>query len=296
MKTVELDGSGLSLDLIESVAKLNSKVNLKISSSAAKKLVDSNKYVDSIVNSGKTVYGINTGFGALSDNRIEKSDLKALQYNLIRSHCTGVGEPFSIKVTKAIMLIRANCLLQGFSGITPSAVDLLVEFINKDIVPVVPSKGSVGASGDLAPLAHIALSLIGEGEVFYEGKVLPTDYVLKSLHLTPVELGPKDGLALINGTAAMAALYSFAIIDAKKMVKLADIIGAMTLDGVAGTSRAFDPRIHQLKPHLGQLSVSDNMRRLLADSQILVSHTDCNKVQDPYSLRCIPQVQGRGVA
>ncbi|GAB4021566.1 MAG: histidine ammonia-lyase [Bdellovibrio sp.] len=292
MINIELDGSNLSLELLETVS--NPKINsqLRLSPDAKNKLIKSNKYVDSIVQSGKTVYGINTGFGALSDTRIDKNDLSALQYNLIRSHCTGVGDPFSISVTRAMMLIRANCLLQGFSGITPEAVYLLLDFLNKGVTPVVPSKGSVGASGDLAPLAHIALALIGEGEVFYEGKILPTDYVLNQLSLTPVKLGPKDGLALINGTAAMASLYSLAIIDAKKLVRLADIIGAMTLDGVAGTARAFDPRIHILKPHAGQVAVAENMRKLLAGSKILTSHTECQKVQDPYSLRCIPQVHG----
>jgi len=292
MKTFELTGDNLSLELIDLISSQKSAYKLTLSKQAQARLIQSNEYVSSIVKSGKTVYGINTGFGALADTRIKDEELSELQYNLIRSHCTGVGEPFSKQVTRAIMLIRANCLLQGYSGVTPHAVNLLIDFLNHDIIPVVPSKGSVGASGDLAPLSHIALSLIGEGEVNYQGKVLPTDYVLKQLDLQPAVLGPKDGLALINGTAVMAALYSVALNQSLKLIKMADIIGAMTLDGVAGTARAFDSRIHKLKPHAGQLSVANNLLRLLEESQILNSHTDCRKVQDPYSLRCMPQVHG----
>lgn len=292
MKSFELTGDNLDLELIELISSQKAPCKLTLSKQAQARLIQSNEYVASIVKSGKTVYGINTGFGALADTRINDDDLSELQYNLIRSHCTGVGEPFSKQVTRAIMLIRANCLLQGYSGVTPHCVHLLVEFLNQDIIPVVPSKGSVGASGDLAPLSHIALSLIGEGEVSYQGKILPTDYVLKELNLTPAKLGPKDGLALINGTAVMAALYSVALIQAQKLIKIADIVGAMTLDGVAGTARAFDPRIHQLKPHQGQLAVAKNLLRLLEESNIINSHSDCRKVQDPYSLRCMPQVHG----
>ena len=292
MKTFELTGDNLDLELIDLISSQKSAYKLTLSKQAQARLIQSNEYVSSIVKSGKTVYGINTGFGALADTRIKDEELSELQYNLIRSHCTGVGEPFSKQVTRAIMLIRANCLLQGYSGVTPHAVNLLIDFLNHDIIPVVPSKGSVGASGDLASLSHIALSLIGEGEVTYQGKVLPTDYVLKQLDLKPAVLGPKDGLALINGTAVMAALYSVALNQSLKLIKMADIIGAMTLDGVAGTARAFDPRIHQLKPHVGQVSVAKNLLRLLDQSQILNSHTDCRKVQDPYSLRCMPQVHG----
>lgn len=293
MRELVIDGANLGYEQIVEVA-YNSGKELKVvlSEESRKKIIASREYVHKIVERNKPVYGINTGFGALSDVHIKKEDLAKLQVNLIRSHCTGVGRPFSREVTRAIMLLRANCLASGFSGVNPDAIDLILDFLNNDVVPVVPSKGSVGASGDLAPLSHIALCLIGEGEVTYEGKNLRSDFVIDQIGKKPIVLGPKDGLALINGTAVMAALGSIGIYKAEKIMKYADVVAALTCDGVRGTLRAFDPRIQNLKPHPGQINSAANLRTLLKDSEVMNSHNECGKVQDPYSLRCVPQVHG----
>jgi histidine ammonia-lyase len=290
MNNIIIDGRSLTIKDVAAIANGNSRVEISADSLSA--LERSNQYVHKIVDSDKAVYGINTGFGALSSVHIAKEDLSELQVNLIRSHCTGVGQPFSKEVTRAIMLLRANCLCSGYSGVTPAAVELLVDFINNDIIPIVPSKGSVGASGDLAPLSHIALCLIGEGEVEFEGKTVRSHFAIDQIKRKPVELGPKDGLALINGTAVMVALGSLAINKTNNLAKLADLCAAMTCDGVKGTLKAYDPRIQNLKPHPGQIASADNLRLLLKDSAIYNDHTDCDKVQDPYSLRCVPQVHG----
>lgn len=293
MKEIIIDGHSLSVDDIYEVSfAKKDTVKVKLSDIARENILKSKEYVQNIVDKGEPVYGINTGFGALSDKFIEREDLAQLQVNLIRSHCTGVGKPFSKEVTKAIMLLRANCLASGFSGVTIDAIELLIEFINNDIIPVVPEKGSVGASGDLAPLSHIALALIGEGEVIYGGKEVRSDFAIRDIGREPVVLGPKDGLALINGTAVMAALGAIAIKQSETLVRVADICAATTLDGVRGTLRAYDHKIHGLKPHPGQMASAINVNNIIAGSEILDSHVDCGKVQDPYSLRCVPQVHG----
>ncbi len=292
MKLV-LDGKSLTIDDVYSVAHSTAETcEVSLHKEAEAALKKSNQYVDKIVKEEKITYGINTGFGALSSKYIPPEKLQELQYNLIRSHCTGVGETFSIPIVRAIMLLRANCLIQGFSGITPSIIDLLVDFINFGITPIIPKKGSVGASGDLAPLSHLALCLIGEGEVRFQNKTYPAKRAISLIKKNPITLGPKDGLALINGTTVMAALGCLSLVEANRMAVSADIIGAMTLEAVRGTIAAFDSRIHALKPLPGQVEVAKNMNMLLEGSEILTSHTDCNKVQDPYSLRCIPQVHG----
>lgn len=292
-KVYELTGTNLTLEDLAYIAKAKpGQVKLMIESNAWEKMKKSRQIILDIVKKGKPIYGINTGFGALASKQIAVEDLEQLQYNLIRSHCTGVGRPFSREVTRAIMLSRANCLIQGFSGVTPETIALLLDFINYGLNPVIPEKGSVGASGDLAPLSHIALALIGEGEVEFGGKVLKSDFAIDQIGLTPAKLGPKDGLALINGTSVMLALGTLALIEAKKLMKLADVISCLTLDAVRGTSSAFDERISLLKPQPGQLDVSRNLLRLIKGSEINVSHKDDGKVQDPYSLRCIPQVHG----
>lgn len=293
MKVFNLNGTNLSLDDLAHIAKAKpGQVKLQIDPTAWDKMKKSREVVLNIVKKGKPVYGINTGFGALASKQIAVEDLEQLQYNLIRSHCTGVGRPFSREITRAIMLSRANCLIQGFSGVTPETIALLLEFINHNINPVIPEKGSVGASGDLAPLSHIALALIGEGEVEYNGKIMKSDFAIHDIGMEPAKLGPKDGLALINGTSVMLALGTLAFVEAKKVVKQADIIACLTLDAVRGTAAAFDERISILKPQPGQLDVSRNLLKLIKGSEIVVSHKDDGKVQDPYSLRCIPQVHG----
>lgn len=288
--TIQINGTELSLDQIAQVARKN--ITVEISPKSQELMKRSRDYVFDIVKKGRPVYGINTGFGALADKHIQEKDLSQLQVNLIRSHCTGVGRPFSKEVTRAIMLLRANCLASGFSGVNPEAVQLLLDFLNRDITPIVPQKGSVGASGDLAPLSHIALCLIGEGEVIYKDKHLSASEALAAEGLSPVTLGPKDGLALINGTAVMAALGALALERAQQYMRLADIAAVMTLEGVRGTTRAFDPKITRLKPHPGQIECSHNLNLLVANSEIKDSHQECGKVQDPYSLRCVPQVHG----
>jgi histidine ammonia-lyase len=292
-KVFSLTGTNLSLDDLAYIAKAKpGQVKLQIDPTSLEKMKKSREVILNIVKKGKPVYGINTGFGALASKQIEVKDLETLQYNLIRSHCTGVGRPFNREVTRAIMLSRANCLIQGFSGVTPETIALILDFINYGINPVIPEKGSVGASGDLAPLSHIALALIGEGEVEFQGKLMKSDFAIHQIGLTPAKLGPKDGLALINGTSVMLALGTLAFVEAKKIVKLADIIACLTLDAVRGTTSAFDERISLLKPQPGQLDVSRNLLKIIGQSEIAVSHKDDGKVQDPYSLRCIPQVHG----
>lgn len=293
MKTITIDGKNLSIDEIYQVAYSGPKdCKVKLCSKSLSLMETSRSFVLDIVKKEKAVYGINTGFGALADKQVPKSDLKKLQYNLIRSHCTGVGKPFAKGVTRAIMLLRANCLASGHSGVNPEIVQLILDFLNNDIIPVVPSKGSVGASGDLAPLSHIALALIGEGDVVCADKTQSSKSALKEKGLKPAELGPKDGLALINGTAVMAALGSLAIHEAFQMAKISDINTALTMEGMRGTNSAFDPLISGLKPLPGQRDACYNLNILTETSEIKESHKDCGRVQDPYSLRCAPQVHG----
>lgn len=294
MKTIKIDGNSLTIEQIHLVANARpGQINVELTAESESKIIKAREYVDNIVKKGEPVYGINTGFGALSNKFIETKDLETLQYNLIRSHCTGVGRPFSREITRAIMLLRANCLASGFSGVSKPCIDMLIAFLNEDITPVVPEKGSVGASGDLAPLSHIALCLIGEGEVVQNGKTIHSKFAIDQIGKEPVVLKAKDGLALINGTAVMAALGSLALYEANRIVKIADIATAMTLEAVRGTKRAYDHDISSLKPHPGQLHSSSNLLRLLdGESEIASSHEDCGKVQDPYSLRCVPQVHG----
>ncbi len=290
---IVLNGASLTIDQVHQVAYAKKGSNLvSIAPSAYKKMQESRAFVFDIVKKGKPVYGINTGFGALSSMHIAEKDLAQLQVNLIRSHCTGVGSPFSTEITRAIMLLRANCLTSGFSGVEPSTVELLLDFLNHDIIPVVPEKGSVGASGDLAPLSHIALALIGEGEVLMDGKVIESHLAIKQIGKKPAVLGPKDGLALINGTACMAALGALAVFEVRQIMKIADICATLTMDGVKGTDKAYNPKITMLKPHKGQILCVENLNKLTKGSLLKESHPDCHKVQDPYSLRCVPQVHG----
>jgi histidine ammonia-lyase len=249
--------------------------------------------IEQILAAGQTVYGVNTGFGKLSDVRIPDESLAQLQANLVHSHAGGVGQPLSEAESRAMLLLRANVLAKGFSGCRPALVELLVALLNAGVHPVIPEKGSVGASGDLAPLAHLALVAIGEGEVFYKGERIPGGEALQRAGLQSIVLAAKEGLALLNGTQAMTAVGALAVARGLRLARLADLAGAMSLEALMGTPAAFDPRIHQARPHAGQIASAEHLIRLLADSEIREAHRDHDsRVQDAYCLRCMPQVHG----
>jgi histidine ammonia-lyase len=255
----------------------------------------SRAFVDRLAASGAdapNVYGVNTGFGALAETRIAPDDVRALQRNLIRSHACGVGLDLPRPAVRAMIALRAQVLALGHSGVRPEVVELLVNLLDHDVCPRIPAQGSVGASGDLAPLAHLALVLIGEGEADVGGVRLPGADALAKAGLHPVVLEAKEGLALINGTQLMIAIGGLATVQAERLCTIADITGAMSLEALQGTGRPFDPRIERVRPHPGQAETAGNLRKLLAGSEIAESHRDCKKVQDPYSLRCMPQVHG----
>ncbi len=238
------------------------------------------------------VYGVTTGFGKLAGQRISPSDIQQLQLNLVRSHAAGVDEPLAREETRAMLLLRANVLARGHSGVRPLIVEFLLALLNHDVLPVIPCRGSVGASGDLAPLAHLALVLIGEGEALVEGRRRSGRAALARAGLRPLTLKAKEGLSLLNGTQAMLAVGLLALRRCEQLVDAADIAGALSLEALKGTPAAFDPRIHRLRPHRGQGIVAENLRRLVSGSQIRMSHLHCPRVQDAYSLRCMPQVHG----
>lgn len=263
-----------------------------LNAAAIQKVKASQQYVQEIVDTGKTVYGVNTGFGILANTPISKEDTATLQYKILQSHSVGVGDPIPVEVAKLMLITKVQSLAQGFSGIQLSTLERIIWHIDNDVIPVVPEKGSVGASGDLAPLAHLFLPLIGLGEVFYKGNRHQAKEMLDQFNLSPVQLGPKEGLALINGTQF---ILSFAIKAVQRMhncLEAADIIGAMSLEALTGTKAPFDDRLHALRPYAGNRLVAQRLRLLLHDSAIMQSHMDCGRVQDPYSLRCMPQVHG----
>lgn len=248
--------------------------------------------VEDLLQNDRVAYAVNTGVGKLADVRISVPDILKLQVNLMRSHAVGVGEPLGESVSRAMILLRANSLAKGFSGVRHNVIDTLCEMLNRGVHPVIPSQGSVGASGDLAPLAHLGLVLIGEGEAIYQGKRMPGRDALKQADIAPLVLQAKEAISLINGTQAMLAVGLLATLEAEVLTDTADVIGALTVDALRGTDVAFDPRIHASRPHAGQFVVAHNLRRMLEGSQIRESHRECTKVQDAYSLRCIPQVHG----
>ena len=291
MYTLALGAARLTLDDVWNVAHGHATVELD--HHAVERVTRVRAEIDGWLGSdAPNVYGVNTGFGALAEVRISEGDLARLQLNLIRSHATGVGLPFSLPIARAMMLLRANVLLLGTSGVRAAVPRLLVEMLARDVVPVVPEKGSVGASGDLAPLAHLALVLVGEGEAFHGGERLPGAVALARAGLTPLALEAKEGLSLINGTQAMTADLALSLVRTRRLCAVADIAGAQSLDALKGTSRAFDARIQAMRAHPGQVQSASNLRRLTTGSGIAASHVDCGKVQDPYSLRCMPQVHG----
>jgi len=288
---LQIDGQSLTIQQIADVAARREHVSL--SATARERVERARRVVEQIVAEGRTVYGVNTGFGKLSDVSIERSDLRQLQLNLVRSHSCGLGEPLSDEEARAMLLLRANVLASGFSGARPLVIDTLIAMLEKGVTPVIPEKGSVGASGDLAPLAHLALAAIGEGETFYDGERLASAVALERAGIASLQLEVKEGLALLNGTQAMGAVGGLALHRAQRLVRLADVAGAMTLEALRGTPVAFDERIHEARPHPGQIAVAAHLRQLLTDSEIRRSHLDNDpRVQDAYSLRCMPQVHG----
>jgi histidine ammonia-lyase len=299
MNPVQLNGNNLSLEELRQIASGRRAVEL--AAPAREKVNAARAVVDALVRENKVAYAITTGVGKLSDVRIEPAQIRQLQVNLIRSHSAGVGEPLSRDETRAMMLLRANSLAKGFSGVRAEVIDLLCEMLNRGVHPVVPSQGSVGASGDLAPLAHLALAMIGEGDVILELSAdargaeptrMSSADALRRAGLQPLVPEAKEAISLINGTQAMLAVGTLSLLAAETLADSADAIGAMSLDALHGTDVAFDERIHAARPHAGQAKVAANMRRLIAGSQIRESHKDCGRVQDAYTMRCIPQVHG----
>lgn len=285
-----IDGNTLGLSDIRDVAERNRHVTL--SPVALERVAKARALVDRIAAGDEPAYGINTGFGTLAEVRIQKSDLQQLQRNLIVSHAAGVGQPLSIPEARALLLLRCNVLAKGYSGVRPSTLELGLELLNRGVTPVVPERGSVGASGNLAPLAHLALVFIGEGEAFFDGVRMPGRDALRKAGLERVVLEAKEGLTLVNGTQAMCAVGVPALLHAEELAELFDVAGAVTIEGMLGSHRPFMEGVHAVRPHPGHGIVSAHMRNLLQGSALVESHADCHKVQDPYSMRCIPQVHG----
>jgi len=291
LQALHINGNDLTLEGVREVAVEHRPVLLDPD---AREAVDrARAVVDRLVAENQVSYAITTGVGKLSDVRIAGAQIRELQVNLVRSHAVGVGEPLAIPETRAMMLLRANSLSKGNSGVRALTIDTICELLNRGVTPMVPSQGSVGASGDLAPLAHLALALIGEGECFDEkGARVPSAEALKRAQVKPLVLEAKEAVSLINGTQAMLGVGSLALLAAETLVDSADVIGAMSCDALKGTDVAYDERIQRVRSHHGQVRSAANLRRLLQGSQIRESHRDCGRVQDAYSLRCIPQVHG----
>ncbi|GAB4091948.1 HAL/PAL/TAL family ammonia-lyase [Flaviaesturariibacter terrae] len=264
----------------------------KLDAATIARVRQSQEDVQAIVRSGRTVYGINTGFGILADTAINEADTRLLQHKILQSHSVGVGDPIPRATAKLMLITKVQALVQGHSGVQLSTIERILWHIDNDVIPVVPEKGSVGASGDLAPLAHLFLPLIGLGEVYHKGERKPSSAMLQSEGLEPITLGPKEGLALINGTQFIVAFALQGVQRLHNCLEAADIVGAMSLEALTGTKAPFDDRLHQLRPYTGNRLVAQRLRGLLDGSDIMQSHVDCGRVQDPYSLRCMPQVHG----
>jgi histidine ammonia-lyase len=287
---LELSGENLTLEQVERVSR--GGVQVTLAPQARERMRASRAVIERVLAGSEVVYGINTGFGALASTRIPAEQLRDLQHHLIRSHCVGLGPPFDEPATRAMMLLRANTLAKGYSGIRSEVVERLLALLNHDLLPLVPQQGSVGASGDLAPLAHLAAPLLGEGRVRRAGVTLAAATALAEAGLAPISLEPREGLALINGTAVMTGVGALAWVRAVRLLRTADVAAAMSVEGLQGTARAFDARVHAARGQAGQIASAANLRVLLADSEIMASHRDCGRVQDSYSLRCAPQVHG----
>ncbi len=289
---VEIDGAALTL---EQTAEVADGVEVSLAASARRQIEKARRFVEDIVARGEVVYGINTGFGALSEVTIPPDKLRELQVNLVRSHSCGVGEPLPERVVRGMMLQRANVLAKGYSGCRVQVIETLLRMLNARVHPLIPSRGSVGASGDLAPLAHLALVAIGEGEAHHRGRRINGGDALKAAGIEPLELEAKEGLALLNGTQAMTAVGGLALLDAERLADAADVTGAMSLEALRGTPVAFDHKIHAVRPHPGQIKSARRLRELIDGSEIRESHRDHSvdpRVQDAYAIRCMPQVHG----
>ena len=290
MKNFEFGIDHLTVGKVVSIA--NRDLHAGLSAAAVQKINQSQQHVQQIVKNAETVYGINTGFGALSNKKISERDTRELQHKILQSHSVGVGEAVPSEIARLMLLTKVHALAQGYSGVQLSTIERILWHIENDVIPVVPEKGSVGASGDLAPLAHLFLPLIGLGEVIYKGAKYKAQEVLHQFNLKSLQLGPKEGLALINGTQFILAYAVKAVQKLHNCLEAADIIGAMSLEALTGTKAPFDERLHSLRPFKGNALVAQRLRLLLQDSEIMQSHVDCGRVQDPYSLRCMPQVHG----
>jgi histidine ammonia-lyase len=291
LNALHINGNDLTLEAVREVATERRPVLL---SGDAREAVDrARAVVDEIVTNDKLAYAITTGVGKLSDVRIVGEQIRELQVNLVRSHAVGIGEPLAASEVRAMMLLRANSLAKGYSGVRAVVIDTLCEMLNRGVTPFVPSQGSVGASGDLAPLAHLALALIGEGEcIDTSGARISSADALKRAQIKPLVLEAKETISLINGTQGMLAVGTLALLAAETLVDSADVLGGLCCDALQGTDAAFDERIHKARPHAGQMKTAANLRKMLEGSQIRESHRNCGRVQDAYSLRCIPQVHG----
>jgi len=294
---LELRGDGLTLDDAERL--LRGQVSqLGLAATARKRVEKARRCLEVLMATGATIYGVNTGFGKLSNQRIDMHDVLALQENLLRSHAVGMGPLIDVGTSRLAMALRIQALAKGFSGVSVELIDRLIDVYNRGIVPAIPEQGSVGASGDLAPLAHLALVVMGEGRAFVlqpgeaGAKPMSGRQALKRVGLEPYRLQAKEGLSLINGTQISTALLVDALVRARHLSKVADVAGAMTIEATQSSVRPFDPRIQEIRPHPGQIACAANLRRLLEKSEIMVSHADCSKVQDAYSMRCMPQVHG----
>ncbi len=291
MKSFFVDGKSLSIQNVAEIAS-DLEFNLKLAPEVLENMEKSRAWVEKAVKEQRVMYGITTGFGMFKHRIIPRELVSELQKNLIRSHSSGVGEPFSKKITRAIILVRVNSLARGYSGIRKEILDFLLEIVNKDIYPYIPSQGSVGSSGDLAPLCHLSLLLLGEGECIVEGKRVPSREVLETHGLFPIELGAKEGLALSNGTSVQTAIAALALYQSAHLLDIADIAGAMSVEVLMGSRIPFLPQIHKIRNQLGEQEVARNIFGLIEESAMIHSHFGCGRVQDSYSLRCIPQVHG----
>lgn len=271
---------------------LNESTLIELNKNCHKHIAASAKIIANIIAQNKTVYGINTGFGSLANKKIDSSDLELLQKSLVLSHAVGIGELLSDEVVRLILALKINSLARGFSGVRLSVIEALIQLFNTKIYPCIPSQGSVGASGDLAPLAHMSALILGVGEARYQGQIISAVDALQIIHLEPLTLAPKEGIALLNGTQVSTALALIALMKTETIFNAALVASALTVDAVQATSTPFDPRIHDVRGHTSQIRVAEILRNLLTGSEILASHKTCSKVQDPYSLRCQPQVMG----